>query len=400
MINFEDIIKARATIKNAVYNTVLLKSSALNNIIGSNMLLKTENFQKTGSFKLRGAYNKIANLTEHEKKRGVITASAGNHAQGVAYAAESQGIKCVVVMPETTPIAKITATKGYGAEVILSGNGYDDAYSKAIEIKNSSNMVFVHAFDDPYVIAGQGTIGIEMLEDAKDLDIIVCPVGGGGLISGIALAAKSIKPSIKVIGVETSGFDAMIKSLQEGKKVKVGAANTIADGIAVRKPGNLTFAMVRKYVDDIVTVTEDEIASTILLLLERLKIIVEGAGAVSLAALVEGKISAKGSNIGVVISGGNIDVNLVSEIINKGLIKSGRKVEIKTVLRDRPGRLRDLLDLLALAKVNIISINHCREKTGIELGFAEVDMILETKGKEHARQLIEMLDSMGYKVEY
>jgi len=398
MVTFEEIMEARALIRNIAHRTTLMQSQTFNSISGNNVFLKLENFQKTGSFKIRGAYNKIANLTAEEKGKGVITASAGNHAQGVAYAAASQRIKSVVVMPETTPIAKITATKGYGADVVLFGGGYDDAFRKAAEIRNSTGMVFIHAFDDPYVIAGQGTIGIEMLEDVKDLDIIVVPVGGGGLISGISVAAKAIKPGIKVIGVEAAGFDAVRKSLDEGKIITVNTANTIADGIAVRRPGDGTFSLIHNYVDEIVTVTEEEIASAILMLLERAKIMVEGAGAASLAAVVDKKVLARGRNIGVVISGGNIDINLVSKIIDKGLIKSGRKVEIKTILRDKPGQLRDLLDLLASAKVNIISVNHNREKEGIELGFAQVDMVLETQGRNHAQTLTKMLKEKGYDV--
>ncbi|MCX7711621.1 MAG: threonine ammonia-lyase [Clostridia bacterium] len=398
MITFEDVVKAREVLRNVTYRTELMQSRTFNKISGNLIYLKTENFQKTGSFKLRGAYNKIANLTTEEKEKGVVTASAGNHAQGVAYAASSQKIRSVVVMPETTPIAKITATKGYGAEVVLFGGGYDDAFRKAMEIRKDTGMTFVHAFDDPYVIAGQGTIAIEMLEEIPELDMIVAPVGGGGMISGIALAAKSIKPDIKVIGVEAEGFDAMRKSVSEGEIVAVNAANTIADGIAVRRPGDLTFSLIQKYVDEIVTVTEDEIASTILMLLERSKIMVEGAGAASLAAVIDKKILARDKKIGIVISGGNIDINLVSMIIDKGLIKSGRKVEIRTVLRDKPGQLRDLLDLLASAKVNIISVNHNREKEGINLGFAEVDMVLETQGREHAEKLIRMLNEKGYVV--
>ncbi|MCX7921727.1 MAG: threonine ammonia-lyase [Clostridia bacterium] len=399
MVSFEDVQKAHSVIGKLLEPTALMHSRTFSNISGNDIYLKMENFQKTGSFKIRGAYNRIVNLTEEEMAKGVITASAGNHAQGVAYAAGSKGIKAIVVMPESTPIAKVMATKGYGAEVVLHGNGYDDAYKKALDIQASSGMTFIHAFNDPHVIAGQGTVGIEMLEHIADLDMIVAPVGGGGLISGIGLAAKTIKPGIKVVGVETEGFDAMKRSLSEGELTTINLANTIADGIAVRKPGNLTFSMVQKYVDDIVTVTEDEIAAAILMLLERAKVIVEGAGAVALAAIMDKKILAKDKKIGVVVSGGNIDINLVSMIIHKGLIKSGRKVEIKTILKDKPGQLRGLIDLLAGAKVNIVSINHYRDKEGIELGFAEVNMVLETKNREHAEALCNMLRNKGYKIE-
>lgn len=399
MVTLADIEKARQLMRSTVHKTAFTYNQTFSSICGNQVYLKQENFQKTGSFKIRGAFNKIINLSEEEKHRGVITASAGNHAQGVAYSARMQGIRAVVVMPEYTPIAKVTATRDYGAEVILYGNGYDEAYKKACEVQRENGMTFIHAFNDEHIIAGQGTIGIEMLEDIADLDMIVVPVGGGGLIAGIATAAKAIRPDIKVIGVEAAGFDAMKKSLEEGEIITINTANTIADGIAVKRPGDITFDIIRKYVDDVVTVTEDEIAATILMLLERAKIIVEGAGAASLAAVLDKKILTRDRKIGVVVSGGNIDINLVSMIIHKGLIKSGRKVEITTVLKDKPGQLSMLLDLLAEAKVNIISINHDREKEGIELGFAEVEMVLETRDKEHADFLCKMLRNRGYQVE-
>lgn len=399
MVTFNDIEEARKSLGNVVNRTNLVLSQTFSNISGNEVYLKTENFQKTGSFKMRGAFNKIVNLSDEEKSKGVITASAGNHAQGVSCAASSLGIKCMVVMPENTPIAKVAATKGYGAEVILHGNVYDDAYKKAAEIRCSTDMTFIHAFNDPFVIAGQGTIGIEMLEDVKDLDMIVAPIGGGGLIAGISLAAKTIKPDIRVIGVEAAGFDSMRRSVNEGDILTIGTASTIADGIAVKRPGDITFPIVQQYVDDIVTVTESEIAAAILMLLERAKYIVEGAGAAALAAIIDKKILAKDKKIGVVISGGNIDINLISMIIHKGLIKSGRKIEIKTVLKDTPGQLRALLDLLSEAKVNIVSVNHNREKEGIELGYSEVNMVIETHGREHAQMLCEMLRKRGYNIE-
>lgn len=399
MVNFEDILEARVRLKDVVINTSMLYSQVFTNICENEMFLKLENLQKTGSFKIRGAFNKVASLSEEEKGKGIVTASAGNHAQGVALAAALHNMRATVVMPETTPLAKVTATKGYGAEVILHGGGYDDAFQKALEIKNSTGMTFIHAFDDPSVIAGQGTIGIEMLEDVKDLDMIVVPVGGGGLISGIAIAAKAMRPDIKVIGVETVGFDAMRQSVEAQKVIAIKMANTIADGIAVRKPGEATFEIVNSLIDELVTVTEDEIASTILLLMEKAKFIAEGAGAAALAAAIHKKLTIKGKKLGIVISGGNIDINLISLIIHKGLIKSGRKVQVRTVLKDRPGQLECLLELLAEAKVNIISINHERDKLGVELGFAEVNLVVETEGSEHAKKLREMLKLKGYNAE-
>ncbi|MCX8129351.1 MAG: threonine ammonia-lyase [Clostridia bacterium] len=399
MIKYEDILKARENLKGILLDTPTKYNQEFSDISQNEIYLKLENFQKTGSFKIRGACNKVASLSESAKKKGIITASAGNHAQGVALAAALRNIKAVVVMPETTPIAKITATKEYGAEVLLYGDGYDEAYKKAVEIRDRAEMTLIHAFDDPFVIAGQGTIGLEMLEDMYDLDIIVAPIGGGGLISGIGTAAKRIKPGIKLIGVETVGFDAMRQSVAAKKIMSINMANTIAEGIAVRKPGSITFQMVNTYVDDIVTVTEDEIASTILLMMEKAKFIVEGAGAAALASAIHKKLGVRDKKIGVVISGGNIDINLLSLIIHKGLVKSGRKVQIKTILKDRPGQLDALLDLLAEAKVNIISINHERDRLGVEIGFAEVDLTVETEGVEHAERLCRLMKSRGYAAE-
>ncbi|MCX7749244.1 MAG: threonine ammonia-lyase [Clostridia bacterium] len=397
-VNYQSIANAKKSLESVIYKTNLVYSQTFSNICGNDIFLKTENFQKTGSFKIRGALNKILNLTDEEKARGVITASAGNHAQGVAYAASIQGIKAVVVMPETTPIAKITATREYGAEVLLHGSCYDDAFKKACEMKDLKGFTFIHAFDDPYVIAGQGTVGLEILEDNKDMDIILVPVGGGGLISGVALAAKSIKPDIKIIGVESAGFDAMRRSVEEGERVTIKTAHTIADGIAVKRPGDLTFSIVQKYVDDIVTVTEHEIASTILMLLERAKIVSEGAGAASLAAILDKKILAKDKKVCAVISGGNIDINLISTIIHKGLIQSGRKVEMKTIVKDKPGQLRAVLGLLSDLNVNIVSIHHNRDKEGVEIGFAEVDMVLETQNRDHAEKVFEAFKKKGYQI--
>jgi threonine dehydratase len=399
MVELNDILRAREKLKDVISDTSMFYSQVFSSICENQVYLKLENSQKTGSFKIRGAYNKVASLNEHEKEKGIITASAGNHAQGVALAAALHNIKATVVMPETTPIAKVTAAKGYGAEVVQYGGGYDDAFKKAVEIRDNTGMIFIHAFDDPFVIAGQGTIGIEMLEAVPDLDMIIVPVGGGGLISGIATAAKKLKPEIKVVGVETVGFDAMRQSIAAQKIIAISMANTIADGIAVRKPGDITFKIVNNIVDDIVTVTEDEIASAILLMMEKAKFIAEGAGAAALAAVIDRKLDVKNKKIGVVISGGNIDINLISLIIHKGLIKSGRKVQVKTILKDKPGQLESLLALLAEAKVNIISINHERDKLGVELGFAEVDLVVETEGADHASLLCDMMRQKGYNAE-
>jgi threonine dehydratase len=396
---FKDIEDAALRLEKVLDGTVMIKSRTFSSMSGREVYLKLENLQKTGSFKIRGAYNRILNISEDERVKGVITASAGNHAQGVAYSASALGIKSTVVMPEYTPIAKVAATRGYGAQVLLHGSDYDSACKKAMEICENSGMTFVHAFDDPHVIAGQGTVAIEMLKENPALDVVVVPLGGGGLISGIALAAKTIKPGVKVIGVEAAGFDAMRRSKAMKQLVEIEPGNTIADGIAVKRPGELTFSMIQKYVDDIITVTEDEIASTILMLLERAKLVSEGAGSAALAAVLHEKLPCDGGRVGVVISGGNIDINLISMIIHKGLLKSGRKLEIKTVLKDKPGQLRVLLDLLAGANVNIVSVNHNREREMVELGFAEVDIVLETNSREHAAAVCNMLAARGYKLE-
>lgn len=398
MIALKDILEARDILKGVISKTGLVYNKTFSDVIGASVYLKTENLQKTGSFKLRGAYNKIAHLDEVEKKKGVVASSAGNHAQGVAFAARNFSIKATIVMPRHAPISKVVATENYGANVILHGEIYDEAARKAEEIQQKTGAVFIHPFDDPMVIAGQGTVGLEILEELPDVDVIVVPVGGGGLISGIAMAAKHIKPDVKIIGVQAQNAPSMYESFKKGGIVKTSCSTSIADGISVKVPGKLTFDIIKSYVDDIVTVDEDQIAEAILMLLEKAKIVSEGAGAVSMAALLNGLIDVKGKNVVSIISGGNIDVNILSQVMDKGLVRQGRKMFIGTVIQDRPGTLYSLLHLIADNGANVLSVMHNRLTNEAPVGYAKIELILETKDKEHCERLIEVLISEGYKI--
>lgn len=362
---------------------------------GCDVYLKLENLQKTGSFKIRGAYNKIRLLTPSERTHGVIAASAGNHAQGVAYAARMGGVKATIVMPEIAPLAKITATRGYDAEVVLSGAGYDEAYLKAQEIQHQAGQTFVHAFNDQAVIAGQGTIGLEILEALEDVTAIVVPIGGGGLIAGVAMAVKETAPHVKIYGVQAEGAPAMYMSKREHVIKTTPDAATIADGIAVKVPGDLTFSIIDQYVDDVVVVNDEAIANTILMVLERAKLMVEGAGAVSLAAVLNGKIPAAGRVVSI-ISGGNIDVNFISRIIERGLVKAGRRIKITTLIADRPGTLQNLLAVLTRLKANVINVYHDRVERNVPIGQAVVEISLETRDALHTEEIMASLRQQGY----
>ncbi len=390
-IALKDIQEAKNSLRNAVYKTSLVHNTTFSEMAKSSVYLKMENLQKTGSFKLRGAFNKISRLPEKDRKNGVIASSAGNHAQGVAMAATSYGIKSTIVMPKHAPLSKIAATKSYGAEVILYGDVYDEAYEKAKEIQKQTGAVFVHPFNDPEVIAGQGTIGIEILEDLPDTDIIVVPIGGGGLISGVAIAAKNIKPSIKIIGVQAKNMPSMVESISQGHIATIEGMPTIADGIAVKTPGELTFNIIRHYVDDIITVDEDEIANAILLLMERAKVIAEGSGAVSVAAILNRLEYIENKKVVALISGGNIDVNMLSRIIDKGLAKSGRRILIDTLIPDKPGTLGILLNRVAETGANVLSVTHNRSTRDIPIGYAKVELELETADEEHAEKIKKLL---------
>lgn len=397
-IGIEDILRARQNLLGITHQTNLIYSQTFSEISGNNVFLKTENLQKTGSFKIRGAYNKIANLSKEEKQRGVIASSAGNHAQGVALAASIYGIKSTIVMPSAAPLSKVSATSSYGADVILWGAVYDDCYEKAIDIQVNTGAIFVHPFDDPFVIAGQGTIALEVLDELPNTDIIIVPIGGGGIISGIAIAAKELNPNITIIGVESKNADSMYRSIKEGKIICLENSNSIADGIAVKKPGKLTYDICKKYIDDIIRVDEDEIACAMVMLLERCKLVSEGAGAASVVPLLNGKLPSSGKNIVPIISGGNIDVTLLSRIIDKGLVKAGRKFGLKVIMEDRPGQLKKLLETISSTTANIVSIEQNRIKEYIAVGYVEIELIVESLNKSHIEEIIGVLKNAGYKI--
>ena len=394
-VDLAAIRAAAATIAGFVHHTPLLSSAAFSELAGADVFLKLENLQKTGSFKVRGAFNRLSHLDPAARRQGVICASAGNHAQGVAMAGARLGIPVTVVMPETAPTTKVVATRGYGAEVVLHGQGYDQAYERALEIAAQRGLTFVHAFDDPWVVAGQGTVGLEILADLPDVDTVVVPVGGGGLIAGIAIALKEQRPGVRVVGVQAEGAPALARSFATGRLEAVERARTIADGLAVKKPRELTFRLIQRYVDAMVTVTEEEIARAILLLLERAKLVAEGAGAAALAALLHHKVEQPG-RVAVVVSGGNIDVNLLARIIERGLLEDGRLIRIQTLVADRPGALQALLKVIADEGGNILAVYHDRLRHEVALGETEVELIIETRDAAHVDQIRAALRRHGY----
>ncbi len=397
MITLNKIIQAKRTISDFVTKTPFGYAPKLSRITGAEVFLKKENLQLTGAYKVRGAFNKIAHLSDEQKKSGVIAASAGNHAQGVAISARHFGVKATIVMPEAAPLLKISATKALGAEVILRGDNFDEAYAFAQNYAAENQMTFVHPFDDEFVQAGQGTIALEMLDEVADLDYIVVPVGGGGLASGVASCAKQINPNLKVIGVSAKGAPAMFESFKSGELHNSKSVRTIADGIAVRDTSSVTFSHLKECLDDMVLVDDEEVASGILYLLENQKIVVEGAGAVGIAALLEGKFAyEKGAKIGIVLSGGNIDMQMLNVIIEKGLIKSYRKMIIDVTLIDKPGSLMKLSQTLADAGANIVKIDYDRFSTKLNYGDAMIKITLETKGREHQEEVARTLRSGGY----
>lgn len=397
-VTLEDVKKAHETLKGVVKRTALDDCPILEEITGNEVYLKLENLQRTGSFKVRGALNKISNLTDEEKSKGVIASSAGNHAQGVALGAKSMGINATIVMPKSAPLAKVSATRSYGAEVVLHGPVYDDAYAKACEIQKETGATFVHPFDDKHVIAGQGTIGLEILEDLEDVDAIVVPVGGGGLLAGIAVAVKSINPSIKIIGVEASNAASMKSAMQKGYVHEINTNSTIADGIAVRKAGELTYELIKKYVDQIVTVTESEIAQAILFLIEKNRVVTEGAGAASLAAIISGKFRMKGKKIVSIISGGNIDVNFMERILNEALIKEGRRFRFRVDIPDKAGALEDLLKGITNQNANIIQVYQSMFRENLDIGKYEMDLVIECADMEHREMIKRELIDAGYDI--
>jgi threonine dehydratase len=369
----------------------------LSALTGQQVYLKLENLQMTGSFKERGALNRIAMLTPEQAARGVVAASAGNHAQGVAYHATKRGIRALIVMPLATPLVKVTATRGFGAEVVLHGANYDEACDEATRLCAAQGMTFIHPFDDAVVMAGQGTIGLELLEQVPKLEAVVVPIGGGGLIGGVACAIKESRPEIRVIGVQTSRLPSMIAAVELHRPVTIEPATTIADGIAVRRVGDVTLPVVEQYVDEIVTVDEDEIASAILVLLEREKTLAEGAGATALAALLQKKTSLNGAHTAVMVCGGNIDVTLLSRIIERGLVQDGRLIRLRIHLLDKPGALADLTRLIANYRANIVDTLHNRAYYGVNLGDTVIDITMETRGREQVEELLAALTAEGYK---
>jgi len=400
-IDLEDVRAARERLNGAIYYSPCPHSQTLSALTGQKIYLKLENLQMTGSFKERGALNRIALLTPEQASRGVIAASAGNHAQGVAYHATKRSIRALIVMPLPTPLVKVTATRNFGADVLLHGANYDEAFAEAMRLCAEQDLTFIHPFDNPDVMAGQGTIGLELLEQIPQLEAVVVPIGGGGLIGGIACAIKQSNPSIRVIGVQTTRLPSMASAVAAHHPVVIDPATTIADGIAVRRAGDLTLPMVERYVDEIVTVDEDEIASAILVLLEREKTLAEGAGAAALAALLQRRTSLPIANGGVhtavLVGGGNIDVTLLARIIERGLVQDGRLIRLRIHLLDKPGALQELTRVIASHRVNIVDTLYNRAYYGVNLGDTVIDITMETRGRDQVTELLDALTAEGYR---
>ncbi|MCQ2460096.1 MAG: threonine ammonia-lyase [Ruminococcus sp.] len=396
MLTLDKIYHAKYVLKQIIRETDVIHAPKINP--EAEIYLKTENLQITGSFKVRGAYYKMSCLSDEEKAKGVIACSAGNHAQGVALAAAKNGIRSIICLPDGAPISKVEATKSYGAEVCLVKGVYDDAYAEALRQRDEYGYTFVHPFDDENVIAGQGTIGLELIEQIPDLDAVVVPIGGGGLISGVAFAIKSLNPKIKVYGVQAAGAPSMFKSVQDGKIGKLESVSTIADGIAVKAPGENTFRIVSEYVDDIVTVTDDEISAAILALMEQQKLVTEGAGAVPVAAVMFNKIPVKGKKVVCLLSGGNIDVTILSRVIKRGLLMTGRNCTLNIELIDKPGQLMDVSRIIAELGGNVISIHHERANEGSAVNGCYLRIVLETRNYEHIDEIKETLKKNGFKI--
>jgi threonine dehydratase len=396
MITLADVKAAHERIRESIYLSPCTISVTFSQLTGNSIFLKLDNLQRTGAFKERGALNKLLTLSQAERDQGVIAASAGNHAQGLAYHAGKRGIRAQICMPLTTPLIKVSATKAYGAEVVLHGANYDEACEEAIGRGQQQHLTFIHPFDDDAVIAGQGTLGLEMLQQHPEIEAVVVPIGGGGLIGGIACAIKETNPKVQIVGVQTSRLPSMKAAVTEGKPVTIPAAATIADGIAVRRAGDRTLPLVQKYVDQIVTVDEEEIANAILLLLEREKTMAEGAGAAAIAAMVNHKIEMSGKKIAVLVCGGNIDVTLLSRIIERGLVKDGRLVRLRVHLPDYPGALHRLTGILADHRANIVETSYDRTYYGVNLGETAIDITMETRGPEQIAELLAALAAAGY----
>ena len=396
MLTLDNVYRASHALKNVIRKTDVIYAPKLRS--DAEIYLKTENLQITGSFKVRGSYYKMSRLTDEEKARGVIACSAGNHAQGVALSAQENGIKSVICLPDGAPISKVEATKSYGAEVCLVEGVYDDAYRRALELRDEKGYTFIHPFNDEDVIAGQGTIALEVIEQLPELDAIVVPVGGGGLISGIAYTVKTLCPSVKVYGVQASGAPSMANSIRDGKIEELASVSTIADGIAVKTPGSLTYELCSKYGDESVTVTDDEISAAILTLMEQQKLVTEGAGAAAVAAVMFDKVDVKGKKAVCVLSGGNIDVTILSRVIRRGLLMSGRTCQLMIELVDKPGQLKNVSRIIADLGGNVTSVHHERANEGSDVNGCYLRIILETRNFEHIAEIKKALTDFGFKL--
>jgi threonine dehydratase len=399
VVTLDDVQAARARIRDQIFVSPCARSETLSRLSGCEAYLKLENLQMTGSYKERGALNKLLTLPPADRAKGLVAASAGNHAQAVAYHAGRLHVAATIVMPEATPLLKVTNTRSHGARVVLHGANYDEAYGEARRLEAAEDLTFIHPFDDPAVIAGQGTIALELVEQLPDLDAVLVPVGGGGLASGVAVALKALRPAVQVVGVETERLPCMLAALQQGQLVTLEAASSIADGIAVKRAGQLTFEHVRKYVDRIVTVSEEEIASAILYLLEKEKTVAEGAGAVTAAALLNRKVpELDGRRVVAVVSGGNIDVNVVARVIERGLVRDGRLVRIVVALQDKPGQLAVVSSVIATHRANVIEVHHARAFSH-RFGDTTLQLTLETRGPDHVEEILRALRELAYHVE-
>ena len=396
MLTLDNVYRASYALKGVIRKTDVIRAPKLNK--DADIYLKTENLQITGSFKVRGAYYKMTTLSEAERAKGVIACSAGNHAQGVALAAQKNGIKAVICLPDGAPISKIEATKSYGAEVCLVEGVYDDAYKKALELRDEKGYSFIHPFNDPDVIAGQGTIALELMEQIADMDAVIVPIGGGGLIAGVAYTIKMLNPSIKVYGVQASGAPSMLKSVEGGEIVELSSVSTIADGIAVKRPGDLTYELCQRYVDKIVSVTDDEISAAILALMEQQKLVTEGAGATAVAAAMFNKVDIKGKKVVCLCSGGNIDVTILSRVIKRGLLMSGRTCQLTVELADKPGQLKNVSRIIADLGGNVTSVHHERANEGSDVNGCYLRIVMETRNYEHIEQIKKGLTDFGFKL--
>ncbi len=396
MLTLDNVYRASYALKGVIRKTDVIRAPKLNS--EADIYLKTENLQITGSFKIRGSYYKMTTLTNEEKAKGVIACSAGNHAQGVALAAQKNGIKAVICLPDGAPISKIEATKSYGAEVCLVEGVYDDAYNKALQLRDECGYSFIHPFNDPDVIAGQGTIALELMEQIADMDAVIVPIGGGGLISGVAFTIKMLNPQIKVYGVQSSGAPSMQKSINDGEIITLPSVSTIADGIAVKKPGDLTYELCKTYVDEIVTVTDDEISAAILALMEQQKLVTEGAGATAVAAAMFNKVDVKGKKVVCLLSGGNIDVTILSRVIKRGLLMSGRTAQLTVELADKPGQLKNVSRIIADLGGNVTSVHHERANEGSDVNGCYLRIVMETRNFEHIAEIKKGLTDFGFKL--